>query len=179
MSSRLILVRHGQTDWNAAGRIQGRSDNPLNSHGRVQAMRAGESLLGGPWDVLASSPLLRARQTAGLIGLRLELRLHSVVPGLVERDYGAAEGKPAAGFVPGELDALDGGAEPAEAVACRGVAALRGLLSQYPDRAIIAVTHGTLLRLALTEILGKPHPRLENGQVVEVDTQALASAYFV
>ncbi|MCU1519106.1 MAG: phosphoglycerate mutase [Pseudarthrobacter sp.] len=175
MSSRLILVRHGQTGWNAAGRIQGRSDIPLNSRGRVQAMRAGESLAGSPWDVLVSSPLLRARETAELIGQRLGLRLHSVIPGLVERDYGAAEGKPAAGFRPGELDALDDGAEPAEAVAGRGVEALRGLLTQHPDKAIIAVTHGTLLRLALTDILGRPHPRLENGQVVEVDTQALAS----
>ena len=64
----LYLVRHGQTDWNLQRRIQGSTDIALNDTGRAQAARAGQLLARRHWDVLASSPLSRAYETAEIIG---------------------------------------------------------------------------------------------------------------
>ena len=63
MSGRLVVVRHGQTDWNKAGRMQGSSDIPLNDTGRQQAREAGKLLAHnyGSWDFLGASPLSRAQ----------------------------------------------------------------------------------------------------------------------
>ena len=63
---RLVLVRHGQTDWNVNGRLMGRSDVELNEHGQAQAQAVADALkaLGRPIDAIVSSPQVRARQTA-------------------------------------------------------------------------------------------------------------------
>ncbi|WP_421014272.1 phosphoglycerate mutase family protein, partial [Glutamicibacter creatinolyticus] len=58
VEERWVLVRHGETAWNVANRLQGRSDVPLNSTGRQQAERAGVELSKeGPWDLIVCSPL--------------------------------------------------------------------------------------------------------------------------
>ena len=90
--ARLVLVRHGETDWNQERRLQGRTDNPLNGVGRAQARKAGRLLAAEPWDVVVSSPLLRAVQTAHLIADAAGLQPAGTIPELVERDYGSAEG---------------------------------------------------------------------------------------
>lgn len=61
---RLTLVRHGATEWNAAGRHQGWSDPPLSAEGRAQAARLRERLAGEAFDHVVASDLLRARETA-------------------------------------------------------------------------------------------------------------------
>ena len=83
----LMVLRHGPTDWNAAGRIQGRSDRPLSEAGRalVARWRLPEGLDGWRWTV---SPLSRARETAALLG-HAEAQ---VVAALVEMHWGAWEG---------------------------------------------------------------------------------------
>ncbi|MGX1428958.1 broad specificity phosphatase PhoE [Cytobacillus horneckiae] len=63
----ICLIRHGETDWNAQNRIQGRTDIPLNGKGKQQAIQCGKYLALNDWDVIISSPLIRARQTAELI----------------------------------------------------------------------------------------------------------------
>ena len=63
----LYLVRHGETDWNAAHRIQGSTDIPLNATGRVQALATGRLLARRPWDAIYASPLSRAYETATII----------------------------------------------------------------------------------------------------------------
>ena len=63
----LCLVRHGQTDWNRLEIIQGREDNPLNALGRQQAEESAAFLSQEEWDVIVSSPLSRAVQTAQAI----------------------------------------------------------------------------------------------------------------
>ena len=65
--TKICIVRHGETDWNAQGRLQGRTDIPLNENGKVQAMKCGEFLAQNNWDAVITSPLKRARETAEII----------------------------------------------------------------------------------------------------------------
>jgi len=67
MATSIILIRHGETDWNAVGRIQGHLPVPLNARGAAQAEALALHLRKIPFDAIYSSDLLRARQTAGLI----------------------------------------------------------------------------------------------------------------
>lgn len=88
---RLILVRHGQTDWNRDYRVQGQADPPLNETGRAQAETIAGALKGEPIEAIYSSPLLRAIDTARTIN-----RFHGVPliehPALKELDTGEADG---------------------------------------------------------------------------------------
>lgn len=76
MSHSLILIRHGETEWNVEGRYQGQSDPPLNRRGREQALGLSEKLLAAGLDLLYSSPLERARQTGQILADRLSIPLH-------------------------------------------------------------------------------------------------------
>ena len=173
LPERLVLVRHGETDWNRERRLQGRTDNPLNGVGRAQARRGGRLLAADPWDTVVSSPLLRAVETAHLIADAGGLQLAGTVPKLIERDYGAAEGIHLNGLTEPQLTAALGVGEPEQSVARRGLAALRDLAVQFPGQRIIAVAHGTLIRLTLSELTGQRYPRVLNGEVVEVPLAAL------
>ncbi|WP_307859321.1 histidine phosphatase family protein [Arthrobacter sunyaminii] len=173
LPERLVLVRHGETDWNQERRLQGRTDNPLNGVGRAQARKAGRLLAADPWHVVVSSPLLRAVQTAQLIADAVGLQPAGTVPELAERDYGSAEGLHLNGLTERQITAALGIGEPEQAVAQRGLAALRDVAVQFPGQRIIAVAHGTLIRLTLSELTGQHYPRVLNGEVVEVPLAAL------
>ena len=91
----LLLVRHGETDWNAARRIQGSTDIPLNDTGREQARETAAALaarFAGQAPVVASSDLSRARETAEIIAEALGVAGPRLYPQLRERSYGVAEG---------------------------------------------------------------------------------------
>jgi probable phosphoglycerate mutase len=145
--TRLFLVRHGETDWNKIRKIQGVSDIPLNDAGRGQATALGDILAAHRFDVIVSSPLSRARDTASIIAGRLGMPGPLIVDGLIERNYGEAEG--ANGL---ELDRLYPpgteipGRETREAVTERSVAALQQLAQDYPDADVLAVAHGGVIR---------------------------------
>ena len=87
------FIRHGQTDWNRDDRLQGSSDIPLNDTGRAQALEAAALLRDGGWEVVVSSPLVRARETPQIIADDLGIELGPSYPELVERDYGALRGR--------------------------------------------------------------------------------------
>jgi uncharacterized phosphatase len=172
------LVRHGQTDWNAIGRIQGATDVPLNDVGRGQATEAVTPLSEYSWDFVVASPLSRAAETADIIADVLELEVVRHMPGLVERNYGPAEGLSAGP----KLDALrvEGsfnsfrGAEAQDSVSGRGLGALRELATDYPGARIIVVCHGTLIRLSLMAALGRDIPPITNAamSVVQFNPEA-------
>ncbi len=92
---RLLLIRHGQTDWNLAGRWQGAADIPLNQLGISQAERLGQSLVGRSFELIISSALQRARDSAGIINRYLQLpseidpRFNEISLGLWEGVLGA------------------------------------------------------------------------------------------
>jgi len=89
---RILLIRHGETEWNKIHRFQGRSDVPLNQEGRDQARALAESLKDEPLMAIHSSPLIRAMETASLIKA-----FHPSIPlleeeGLMEMDLGEFDG---------------------------------------------------------------------------------------
>lgn len=90
---RVLLARHGQTDWNAAGKIQGSSDIPLNDTGRSQARALSEKLRDGQYrvQVIYTSPLKRARETAEVVGNALGVDV-VCAPELTELNFGDWEG---------------------------------------------------------------------------------------
>ena len=88
---RVLLVRHGETDWNAAGKIQGVSDIALNERGRAQAAELAGRLAGEGAERIYSSPLKRACETAEILGRALNLPVLAA-PELTELNFGVWEG---------------------------------------------------------------------------------------
>lgn len=88
----ICVIRHGETDWNVNGRIQGRIDVPLNTNGRDQAEFCATALKFKKWDVIVSSTLKRAKETAEIIAQKLHIEDIYENEKLVERDYGKATG---------------------------------------------------------------------------------------
>lgn len=172
---RIVLIRHGQTDWNREERLQGATDVPLNDAGRQEARAVGAHLRGEgvPWDVLVSSPLDRAVETARIIGGALGLELAGTCAELVERSFGAHEGSTLAGLEAQARERILAEGEPVDAVARRGLAALRRIRAEHPGRNVLVVAHGTLIRLTVSELNGEAHPRVRNCEVVPVRTEAL------
>ncbi|MEA9986820.1 MULTISPECIES: histidine phosphatase family protein [Subtercola] len=159
----LALVRHGETDWNAERRLQGSSDIALNDVGRGQVLATAELLQGQPWDFVVCSPLSRARESASIIARTLGIEVSTVVPELVERDYGPAEGMQdgdelRALRIPGGFQ----GAETEADVTARATAALGRIATEYPGARVIVVAHGTLIRLALSELSGSAITTITN-----------------
>lgn len=160
---RIALVRHGQTDWNAAGLFQGSSDTPLNDVGRAQAAAAATLLAAQSWDAVVSSPLSRARETAAIIADAIGLPLGAAYPELIERDYGPYEGTPS-------LDSVktDPRIETLPSVVRRGHAALARISDEHPGARVLAVAHGTIIRYTLSSMVGFRVPVPENGSIAEV-----------
>jgi broad specificity phosphatase PhoE len=88
--ARIVLARHGETEWSAAGRHTGRTDIPLTDAGREQARRLGHALAGRPFAHVLSSPLSRALETARIAGFGDVVRIDDE---LREWDYGVYEGR--------------------------------------------------------------------------------------
>lgn len=87
----IVLVRHGQTDWNKQGRYQGITDIPLNEDGKNEARMARDYLATKDWDCIISSPLQRAKETASIINEKVGSTIY-FMDELVERSFGEAEG---------------------------------------------------------------------------------------
>lgn len=88
---RLLLVRHGETKWNRAGRRQGQLDSDLTAKGRRDAVSVGDALVGRHVSAIFSSPLGRARQTAGIVATRIGTSVQ-VIDDLAEVHHGAMAG---------------------------------------------------------------------------------------
>jgi len=174
----MILVRHGQTDWNRDRRIQGTTDIPLNDTGRAQAKDAGMSLrdaIGDAGPIIVSSDLSRANETARIIAGELGAAAPRVYPGLRERAYGDAEGATDAEFFArwgSWSNAVVPNAEDTEQVRVRALSALqqvdRDLRAEHAPTAqtVVVVTHGALIRQVLLHATGgsfpPPHEALPN-----------------
>ena len=166
MTRRLILLRHGQTAWNAATRIQGQLDSRHDETGELQAKRAAPLLAAMSPSVIHCSDLSRARRTAELVGescglapvLDPRLREYRLGQrqGLTHAEYRDAHPAEFARFAAGDWDGIPG-AETAAQVADRYDAALTDLAAALsPGELGIAVSHGAAIRTGLVGFLGWP-----------------------
>ena len=89
---KIILMRHGETDWNSLGRFQGREDIPLNKTGADQVQKATNYFKKYKWDEIISSPLSRAKMSAEIIAKEIGLHKIHEEADFVERDYGKLSG---------------------------------------------------------------------------------------
>ncbi|MCU1425154.1 MAG: histidine phosphatase family protein [Microbacteriaceae bacterium] len=161
----LAFIRHGQTDWNLADRLQGTSDIPLNDTGRQQARDAVATLAGVDWEVIVSSPLIRARETAAIIAAGLDIELGPSYDELVERAYGEGEGATAEVIAERWPDKNYPGLESLDSVVARGKAALERINADYGDRNTLIVCHGTIIRYTLSSLAGRTFEQIHNGSV--------------
>jgi broad specificity phosphatase PhoE len=153
----LLLVRHGETDWNADGRLQGQTDRPLSDYGRGQARQLAEDLEGEGLDAIYSSDLSRARETAEIVGERLGLPVE-LDPDLREKDWGTWEGLTSV-----ERDRVEFVGESTEAHQERMLRALRRISERHPgDARVLVVTHGGSMRRVQASALGLALPVVEN-----------------
>jgi broad specificity phosphatase PhoE len=153
----LLLVRHGETDWNADGRLQGQTDRPLSDYGRRQARKLAEALEGEELEAIYSSDLARARETAEIVGERLGLPVE-LDPELREKDWGTWEGLTAV-----ERDRVEFVGESTQAHQERILGALRRIAERHPrDCRVLVVTHGGSMRRVQTAAMGMALPVVEN-----------------
>jgi broad specificity phosphatase PhoE len=155
----LGLLRHGQTDWNIDLRLQGSTDIPLNETGKEQARQAALALNPEDWDLIIASPLSRARDTAEIIAQELSMNV-VIVPELIERSFGAAEGLDHASWrklyeshLPIE------GLESLEDLRLRTYLLLDLIANEYSGQRVLAVSHGAFIRKALTIVTNGELPR--------------------
>ncbi|MYS23492.1 probable phosphoglycerate mutase [Streptomyces sp. DvalAA-14] len=159
MAPRILLVRHGQTEWSLSGRHTGRTDIPLTEEGRRTARVLRERFASAPWNGLPgveirTSPLLRAAETAELAGFGARVKEWDA---LLEWDYGDYEG-----LTPAQLQDLrpgfniwrDGaaGGEPLAAVAARADEVVSWARGGSED--VLVFAHGHFLRVLGARWLG-------------------------
>ena len=166
---KLGFIRHGQTDWNAQGRLQGSSDIPLNATGRRQACDAAAVLGTGNWDAVVSSPLSRARETARIIAEELGIELGRSYPELVERDYSLAEGMTDAQWESLWPGKNGGGIETLDSVVARGRAAIERIAADFAGQDVAVVCHGTIIRYTLCALAGREFGPIGNGTLSLLD----------
>jgi broad specificity phosphatase PhoE len=158
----LLLVRHGETDWNRERRFQGHADPSLNETGRAQARELADDLAGEAIDAVYTSDLARARETAEIVAARLDAE---VVPlrELREIDVGEWQGLTwpdiEARFPDGALAWREQGhgwesGETYEQLAERVVPALRQIALEHPDGRALVVGHGGTIRATRAFIAG-------------------------
>jgi len=183
--TRLALVRHGETIWNAENRHAGSTDIPLSPRGEEQAERLAQWASSAGLAAIWVSPLLRARETAApaerLSGLtaHVDSRLREIHFGRGEgltyaemkqsfpQAFAAFESDPVAHHLPGGEDPRDG--------AQRAVECFEEIQMSHPRARVLIVTHSTLIRVALCQLLGMPlskyrtaFPAIANGALSEI-----------
>jgi len=165
--TRFLLVRHGQSTWNAIGRWQGRADAPLSPAGEEQARQAAVELAPlGPFGVVVTSTLARARRTGELLADHAGIDLGGADDGLIERSAGQWEG-----LLRSEIEARypnwlalrrrPPGYEPDEELAARAIRSLRALAERHAGTSVVVVSHGGLIT-SLESAAGEEWRQLTN-----------------
>ncbi|MRN53368.1 histidine phosphatase family protein [Paenibacillus monticola] len=144
------LIRHGLTDWNVAGKIQGQTDIPLNMEGREQAEMLADRLLQEPyrWDYCITSSLSRAEETGKIIAAQLGIPMLESDHRIRERAYGQIEGLTAAEREEKwgkEWNLLSLGQETDEQLQLRALAFMKDISTKYPQQNVLVVSHGGFL----------------------------------
>jgi probable phosphoglycerate mutase len=166
------FLRHGETDWNAQGLSQGRTDIPLNAVGLAQAERAARTLEGSGIATIVSSPLSRARATAEIVAEALDLPVAAFDDDLREVNFGEQEGQPMGDWYD---DWIAGAytperAEPFPALLARAVLAVNRALERPAP--VLVVAHGALFRALRLAFGLEPNVRTPNALPVRCEPPA-------
>lgn len=174
-TAHLCVVRHGETEWNRLGILQGWLDVPINEQGRRQAHELAEFFTGAGFAAVWSSPLVRARETARIIASALVLPPPSCHEGLKERNFGAIQGipkselaelnpalteqivrrNPAAEFV---------GGESMDEFADRTIGACIEIGARHHGDRVLIITHGWVIDVVSRHISGLPRSTVLRGK---------------
>ena len=165
-ATRLCLIRHGETDWNAEKRIQGHTDIPLNATGRAQALAMAYTAAHQRFAAVYSSDLARARETAEALAIREGETVRSL-PGLRERHYGLFQGLTAADaairhpalharYLARDPDCDFDTGETLMAFARRVAEAIHWLARHHPGQTVAAVCHSGVLDVIYRRATGLP-----------------------
>lgn len=144
----ICLVRHGETNWNKIGKLQGHTDIELNKNGIIQANACADYLYNTPCELIITSPLKRAKQTAKIIAERKSLPLREM-PEFIERNYGEAEGMTVEERLLKFPDLQYPNQESKEDVRERVMNGLQQIQKEHKVSNIILVAHGAVINSIL------------------------------
>lgn len=183
------LMRHGETEWNQQGLIQGQEDSPLTKLGLIQAKEAAQKFKSFKFDLAFSSDLLRAKRTAEIIALEHKLEVEASEM-LRERRFGHLEGKP--GQMLRDLNKLyemlsqeerfkqkpAPDIESDQEVFTRVITFIREIAIANPGKTVLVVTHGGILRaillhLGLMTYASSVGRRIENTAFVKLKSDGI------
>jgi phosphoserine phosphatase len=170
MATTILLARHGETDWNAARRVQGHTDVPLNERGREQARALADELGDERLAAVYASDLMRAHETARIVAERKGLDV-IVLPELRERNFGTWEGltdREVLDRYPEARAGTWGDAETRDEMSHRVLEALRRIAAAHPDAQVLVVAHGGPLRAVLHAAGGNAATEIVNCHVARM-----------
>lgn len=184
----VCITRHGETDWNVSGILQGWLDVPINEQGRRQAREMAASFADAGFAAVWTSPLIRAAETAEIIAAELGLPPPSVHEGIKERHFGEIQGVPKSELA--ELNPLllqqilrrnpaahfEGG-ESMDEFAHRVLAGFMDIGAKHPGERVVVVTHGWVMDVVTRHIEGVARSTIlnykrKNGESVWVEASA-------
>jgi probable phosphoglycerate mutase len=184
-ATQICITRHGETDWNVAGVLQGWLDVPINERGRKQALELAETFAASGFGLVYTSPLSRALETAEIIAATLRLPPPIVHPGVKERHFGVIQGIPKAELA--EINPLLFGqilkrnpaasfeqGESMDDFATRVLDAIMDIAQQRPGERALVVTHGWVMDVVNRHLQNLPrsailHVKPKNGECVWLD----------
>jgi len=185
----LIFFRHGETDWNRQGIVQGHSQNPLNDTGRQQAHALGAALKGKNLEVIVSSDLRRTHETAEIVNSYLSVPLHTT-PALREVHAGSAQGTPRIEHMqttfwtywtndhPDYDHAGYAGGETKGEAKKRAVEWIENFVATTEHNRIGICSHGTVMRLMIIALTGQVI-RFANCDYVELNYHVQTNAWCI
>ncbi|GGA39066.1 histidine phosphatase family protein [Psychrobacillus lasiicapitis] len=157
------FIRHGVTAWNKEGRAQGSTDVPLDEEGIQMAERVANRMEYEEWDIIYTSPLIRAKRTAEIIAEK-----QSALPFYIDKRLGEIGG----GIIEGTTEAervakwglewrkQDMGFEPEETIISRGMSFIEDIKEAHPGKRVLVVSHGGFIGRLLKILV--PHGEFEN-----------------
>ncbi|MCM1259936.1 MAG: histidine phosphatase family protein [Prevotella sp.] len=186
MKTIICLIRHGQTNWNQSHLIQGRLDQPLNDTGRMQLMHTAKRLSTYPiqWDIVLSSPLSRAYESAQIIQKTLQIDVPIIKRNqLIEREFGSAEGLEITPAVYEKILKDEyAGMESTSTIQARARQEILEIASLYEGKHILIVTHSHFIKALFTTLDSRLtfQSFLENGNLnwIEIDHQEIVHYQF-
>lgn len=180
----LLLIRHGQTDWNVERKVMGRSPIPLNTTGRAQARSLAKGLKDIPIHAIYTSPTKRTMQTAQILMKGRETVPFMQEEGLTEIEYGQWVGSnindllPSAEFqayLKRPLEFSIPGGETVTGAMQRAVAVVEKIRSSHADQRVAAFSHADVIRAIVVHYLKLP---LNDWQGFSVDNAAMSILQF-